>query len=119
MSFKGDLLKAGISTDGKNIDFFDLASLKVQGTKIIGVQGAAVSDVGAVESGTLTDNSGGEASQTLAAITGGGAGCENATKNAIASLADEVNKLITDVTDIRTQFNAVLAEMRTHGLIAT
>lgn len=44
----------------------------------------------------LTDNSGGSATDTLAAITGGGAGCENATKNAVASLAAKVNTLRTD-----------------------
>jgi len=42
---------------------------------------------------SLTDSSGGTASGTLAAITGGGAGCENATKNAIASLARKVEDL--------------------------
>ena len=42
---------------------------------------------------SLTDSSGGTASNTLAAITGGGAGCENATKNAVASLAAKVEAL--------------------------
>jgi hypothetical protein len=42
---------------------------------------------------SLTDSSGGTASGTLAAITGGGAGCEDATKNAVASLAAKVEEL--------------------------
>lgn len=42
---------------------------------------------------SLTDSSGGTAGATLAAITGGGADCENATKNAIASLAAKVEAL--------------------------
>lgn len=42
---------------------------------------------------SLTDSSGGTASNTLAAITGGGTACENATKNAIASLAQTVNEI--------------------------
>lgn len=42
---------------------------------------------------SLTDSSGGTAAGTLAAITGGGAGCEDATKNAIASLAAKVELL--------------------------
>lgn len=50
----------------------------------------------------LTDNSGGSATTTLAAITGGGANCENATKNAIASLAArivEIQKLQNSMID--------------------
>lgn len=43
---------------------------------------------------SLTDSSGGTASDTLAAVTGGGAGCEDATKNAIASLAAKVEELM-------------------------
>lgn len=42
---------------------------------------------------SLTDSSGGTASNTLAAITGGGANCENATKNAIASLAAKIEAI--------------------------
>ncbi len=42
---------------------------------------------------SLTDSSGGTASDTLAAIVGGGAGCENTTKDAIASLAAKVEAL--------------------------
>ncbi len=43
----------------------------------------------------LTDNSGGTASQTIAAI---GATYDQAeVRNAVASLADEINKLVADV----------------------
>ena len=63
----------------------------------------------------LTDSSGGSASQTLAAITGGGAGCQNATKNAIASLADEVNKLITDVENVKQVVNQIIDDLQTLG----
>ncbi len=63
----------------------------------------------------LTDSSGGTASQTLAAITGGGGSCENATKNAVASLADEINKLIADVADVKQALNAVIDDLQTFG----
>ncbi len=59
----------------------------------------------------LTDNSGGSATTTLAAITGGGAGCENATKNAIASLAArivEIQKLNNSIIDALQALGIVL-----------
>ena len=53
----------------------------------------------------LTDNSGGTASDTLASITGGGSACEDATKNAVASLAAKVD--------------AILTALKAHGIIAS
>ena len=53
----------------------------------------------AATAAALTDNSGGTASQTIAAI--GGTYNQAEVRNAVASLADEINKLITDVADIR------------------
>lgn len=65
----------------------------------------------------LTDNSGGTASQTLAAITGGGTACEDATKNAVASLCDDLNKLRDDHLDVAQLLNALIDELQTRGLI--
>ena len=73
----------------------------------------------------ITDNSGGIASQTIAAIYGGSAGtavttnepCETATKDAIASLADEVNKLIADVADVKQLVNSVIDDLQALGLV--
>ena len=65
----------------------------------------------------LTDNSGGTAGQTLAAITGGGAACENATKDAVASLADEVNKLIADMADVKQLSNSIIDDLQSLGLV--
>lgn len=65
----------------------------------------------------LTDNSGGTASQTLAAIVGGGAGCEDTTKNAIASLADEMNKVIADLADVKQLSNAIIDDLQDLGLL--
>lgn len=51
----------------------------------------------------LTDSSGGTASQTIAAI---GATYDQAeVRNAVASLADEINKLIVDVASLRSAIN--------------
>lgn len=57
----------------------------------------------AATASALTDNSGGTASQTIAAI---GATYDQAeVRNAVASLADEINKLITDVASLRSAVN--------------
>ena len=66
----------------------------------------------------LTDNSGGTASQILAAITGGGAGCEDATKNAIASLADDLNKVRADQLDTAQAVNSLIDLLESLGLAA-
>ena len=60
---------------------------------------------------TLTDNSGGSASQTLAAIS------DSATKNAIASLADEVNKLVADNLDLRQAVTSIIDDLQELGLV--
>jgi len=73
----------------------------------------------------ITDSSGGTASQTIAAIYGGSTGaaattnepCETATKNAIASLADEVNKLINDVADVKQLVNSVIDDLQVLGFV--
>ena len=52
----------------------------------------------------LTDNSSGTASQTIAAI--GGTYDQDEVRDAIASLADEVNKLIIDNAELRRVLNA-------------
>ena len=57
----------------------------------------------AATAAALTDNSGGTASSTIAAI---GATYDQAeVRNAVASLAAEVNKLITDVASLRSAIN--------------
>jgi hypothetical protein len=66
----------------------------------------------------LTDSSGGTPGATLAAITGGGAGCENATKNAIASLNAEIDKLRADHTDSAQLLNALIDSLQAQGLAA-
>lgn len=58
----------------------------------------------AATAASLTDNSGGTASATIAAI--GGTYDQDEVRNAVASLASQVNKLITDVASIRSAVNA-------------
>ena len=60
---------------------------------------------------TLTDNSGGTASQTIAAIS------DSATKNAIASLTDEVNKLVADNLDLRQAITSIIDDLQELGLV--
>jgi hypothetical protein len=59
----------------------------------------------------LIDNSGGTASQTLADITeanSNGSADRVPVENAIASLADEVNKLIADHRDLASFVNSLV-----------
>jgi len=65
---------------------------------------------------TLTDNSGGAAGTTLAAITGGGAGCENATKNAVASLAAQLAKVKADVDAAKQNINSIIDDLQANGM---
>ena len=67
------------------------------------------SNPAALTAEALTDNSGGTASQTIAAI--GAAYNQAEVRNAVASLADEINKLIVDVTAIRTKSVASIADL--------
>jgi hypothetical protein len=52
----------------------------------------------------LTDSSGGTAGQTIAAI--GSEYSQAEVRNAVASLARQVNRLITDVSSLRDAINA-------------
>ena len=65
--------------------------------------------------GTLTDNSGGTASQTIAAI--GGTYNQGEVRNAVASLADEVNKLIIDLANVKQVLNATIDTLQETGLV--
>ncbi len=66
---------------------------------------------------SITDNSGGTASQTIAAITGGAASCQTATVNAVASLVDEVNKLVSDLANVKRLINSVIDDGQSYGLL--
>jgi len=69
---------------------------------------------------SLTNNTGGTASTTLAAITAGAAYDQadlTAIKNAIASLASQLAKIRTDVTNIKTLQDAKRTALVDLGLI--
>jgi hypothetical protein len=74
-----------------------------------------VADPAALTAAVLTDSSGGVASQTLAAITG--SYVEATIENTVASLADEINKLVADVTALRTTLLAVVNALQGNGLV--
>lgn len=93
-------------------------TLEIDGNKVLGAQGSAIADAAAATAATLTDNSSGTAAQTI--VTSAGANPTQAEfNNNMASLTDEINKLIADVASIRTQLNAVIAELRSQGTIAS
>ena len=68
-----------------------------------------------VTAAALTDNSGGTASQTIAAI--GGTYDQDEVRNAVASLADEVNKLIVDLANVKQVLNATIDSLQETGLV--
>jgi uncharacterized small protein (DUF1192 family) len=92
---------------------------RVGGTPVIGarVVDANLADTAALTAEALTDNSGGTASNTIAAI--GATYSQSEVANAIASLADEINKLRADNAAQKTALDAALTLIRTHGLGAT
>lgn len=92
---------------------------RVAGTPVVGAQvvDANLADTAALTAQTLTDNSGGSASDTIAAI--GATYSQTEVANAIASLADEINKLRADNATQKTALDAALTLIRTHGLGAT
>jgi len=100
------------STMGTADDTIDDVSTVVTGVDGVGSNAAAKADVDARLS-SINDNFKELVDQAITQQA-----FNTATQDALASLADEVNKLITDVADIRTQLNLVLARVRTHGLIA-
>lgn len=68
----------------------------------------------------LTDNTGGTVSTTLAAITAGATYTQAdmvAVKNAIASLADQMNKSRNDSLDIAQVVNAIIDDLQALGLV--
>lgn len=100
---------------------FDLRSgdLLHSGTKVVGAQvvDANLADTAALTAQTLTDNSGGSASDTIGAI--GATYSQTEVADAIASLADEINKLRADNAAQKAALDAALTLIRTHGLGAT
>lgn len=62
--------------------------------------------VDALTAVALTDSSGGTASQTIAAVSGSGA--DAGINNNFASIADDLNKLLTDVTALRSNIESLV-----------
>lgn len=93
------------ATFGGNVDLASGKVYKVNGTQVVGAQGAAVADAAALTSADGT------------AITGG----EPPTEAEHNALIAEFNKLRTDLAATRTTLNTALARLRAatgHGLIA-
>ena len=71
---------------------------------------------------SLTDNSGGTAGTTIAAITdtnNAGSADVTPTKDAVASLAAQLAKVKTDVADTNAKVAAILDALEAYGLLAT
>jgi hypothetical protein len=91
-----------------------VGAVQVVGARVIN---ANIADPAAITAQTLTDNSGGTASTTIAAI--GATYDQGEVRNAVASLADQINKLKADVDELRAKSVAANTTIRTHGLGAS
>jgi hypothetical protein len=111
-----------------NADTGNFDTLKVDGNTFLG-GGAAVAmtqtystaatTVAAVTTHAIADSSGGSVSTSaIAAITGGGANCENAAKNAIATLAAEAELLKADLLADKKVINKIIDVLQAHGLMS-
>lgn len=80
-------------------------------TPVVQPAGSAQAAAAAQTQESLTDNSGGTPSTTIAAIS------DTATKNAVASLAAQLAKIRTDVANIKTLEDAMRSALVTIGLI--
>ena len=88
-----------------NFSGVDAATYKSGGVQILGSQAAAEADVAAPT-----------------AYTAHASGAVNVTSNAATDLdttAAALATLVTEVTAIENKLNALLAKLRTHGIIAT
>lgn len=65
----------------------------------------------------LTDSSGGTPDQTVSAVTDNAETTNNSTINDnFAEMADEINKLVADMADIKQLVNSVIDDMQAYGL---
>ncbi len=109
LSTKGD---GTLVVDGNEIDTDLLEDLS---------QGDAVADQAALTAADLTDNTAGTANTTLQALSDGSVYANDvaAIRNNFADLAAMVDNLTVDLTAERTKMNALPAELRQAGVIAT
>lgn len=87
-----------LGPDGATVEITDtagVAALLLNGVQVVGAQGAAIT--------SITDNSGGTGTDTIAAI--GATYDQDEVRNAVASLSDKLEE--------------VLGALRTAGLIAS
>lgn len=110
----GDIVLAGdIEHKGNNVGFFNATAVPQRGPYTQTYSTATLTHSNPTAS-ALTDSTGGTADQTLVAITGSGDDAN--INNNFADLADEVNKLITDLANTKQVLNQVIDDQQTLGL---
>lgn len=110
--------KIGTATTQK-IGFYNATPI-VRPTAYTQTYSTADKTVAAQTAAALTNNTGGTVSTTLAAITAGAAYTQAdmlAVKNALASLADQFNKLRNDHLDTTNAVNAIIDDLQALGLV--
>ena len=108
-------LSAALDHDGTTAGFYGITPA-TRPTAFTQTYATATKTHSALTLATLTDSTGGTPNDTLSAIVGGGAGCENTTKNAIATLAREQARAIVDIGNIKQVVNALIDDFQLLGL---
>lgn len=85
------------------------------GSAVLGIEQSAVVDASSGVSSKLTDNTTGTAGSSLAPYSV--ATIATDFNNNFSSVGAQINNLVGDVGDIRSQLNDLLAAMRTFGAI--
>lgn len=101
-------------------------SLQIDGTQVLTVQQSAVADAAPTATAPASITGYAPHASGAVTVTSNAATDLDTTAAALDTLVDEVtalrstvNDLVTDMADVTTQLNALLAEVRDHGAIAT
>ena len=106
---EGPVTEVSVDANSPNIAKGDLLIKQDNSSDLVKMQNT-IFDVSALTSGSLTDSSGGTASQTIAAISGSGA--DSGINNNFASLSDEINKAVADLTALRDNVLALVDSLK-------
>ena len=107
-------IDGAINHDGTTVGFYAVAPV-TRPSAFTQTYSTATRTHASPTAAALTDSSGGTADQTVAAVSGSGADID--INNNFAELADEVNKLITDLANTKQVVNQMLDDLQANGLL--
>jgi hypothetical protein len=104
-------------TDATHLGFFGV-TVTTRATAYTQTYSTSTKTHSAETSAALTDSTAGTPGATLAALTGTYASDVATIRNWGASLAAQVNALITDLTNVKGVLNAVIDDLQLYGLLS-